>query len=303
MGLKLLKRNFIKLNKIEDKELYSLKETSEILGISVDKLEEKYFFDRRRKPKKHHSLGVIANLRRREEDLGFRFGAIKRQKISGKWFISKETLDTLLKCEVIGNVELKIHGRLCKITFRITDSWLEFFGRLNNEPQLIEGKILEVDNSNIKIPDRDNLYKRREAHERIKAQEKAIRETFEDYNFYVYKNNLYCFDASDIHTPEEQRLLIKEHYFKQEKKFKRLQKEIQLFEKLESSDLPQSREPIPEDVRFFVWRRDGGKCAKCGSKENLEFDHIIPISKGGSSTERNIQLLCEKCNREKSNKI
>ena len=42
---------------------------------------------------------------------------------------------------------------------------------------------------------------------------------------------------------------------------------------------------------------------KCGSQENLEFDHIIPLSKGGSNTVRNIQLLCQKCNREKSNKI
>ena len=126
---------------------------------------------------------------------------------------------------------------------------------------------------------------------------------FEECSFYFYKGNLYYFNGFDIYTQKEQELLVKEHYFKQEKKFKRLQKEIQLFEKLESSELPQSREPIPEDVRFFVWRRDGGKCAKCGSKENLEFDHIIPVSKGGSSTERNIQLLCEKCNREKSNKI
>jgi len=42
---------------------------------------------------------------------------------------------------------------------------------------------------------------------------------------------------------------------------------------------------------------------QCESKEKLEYDHIIPISKGGSNTERNVQLLCEKCNREKSAKI
>lgn len=38
-------------------------------------------------------------------------------------------------------------------------------------------------------------------------------------------------------------------------------------------------------------------------KENLEFDHIIPHSKGGANTYRNIQLLCEPCNRSKSAKI
>jgi Holliday junction DNA helicase RuvB len=60
---------------------------------------------------------------------------------------------------------------------------------------------------------------------------------------------------------------------------------------------------IPEKVRNRVWRRDGGKCVQCGSNKNLEFDHVIPLSKGGSNTTRNLQLLCEKCNREKYNKI
>ena len=60
---------------------------------------------------------------------------------------------------------------------------------------------------------------------------------------------------------------------------------------------------IPKDVQREVWRRDMGRCTECGSKERLEFDHIIPFSKGGSNTVRNIQLLCEICNRKKSNKI
>jgi len=63
------------------------------------------------------------------------------------------------------------------------------------------------------------------------------------------------------------------------------------------------RERIPDDVRREVWRRDCGRCVECGNNENIEFDHIIPWAKGGSSTARNIQLLCESCNRKKSDRI
>jgi 5-methylcytosine-specific restriction endonuclease McrA len=60
---------------------------------------------------------------------------------------------------------------------------------------------------------------------------------------------------------------------------------------------------IPPEVRQKVWYRDGGRCQMCGSNENLQYDHIIPFSKGGSNTEENIQLLCEECNKLKLDKI
>lgn len=60
---------------------------------------------------------------------------------------------------------------------------------------------------------------------------------------------------------------------------------------------------ISEGVRREVWRRDRGKCIRCGGQVRLEFDHIIPVSKGGSNTTRNIQLLCESCNRAKGANI
>jgi hypothetical protein len=63
------------------------------------------------------------------------------------------------------------------------------------------------------------------------------------------------------------------------------------------------RERIPEEIRIFVWRRDEGRCVRCGSQESLEFDHIIPVSKGGANSARNLQLLCERCNREKGAEV
>lgn len=62
---------------------------------------------------------------------------------------------------------------------------------------------------------------------------------------------------------------------------------------------PETREAIPDDVKMFVWQRDGGTCVRCGTNEKLEFDHIIPRAMGGSNTARNLQLLCEPCNRAK----
>jgi HNH endonuclease len=63
------------------------------------------------------------------------------------------------------------------------------------------------------------------------------------------------------------------------------------------------RAAIPDDVKAFVWQRDKGRCAQCGSNKLLEFDHIVPLAMGGANTARNIQLLCESCNREKGGNL
>jgi hypothetical protein len=61
-----------------------------------------------------------------------------------------------------------------------------------------------------------------------------------------------------------------------------------------------TREPIPSSIRSEVWRRDQAKCAACGSKSNLQFDHIIPVSRGGATSVQNLQLLCLQCNLSKA---
>lgn len=78
---------------------------------------------------------------------------------------------------------------------------------------------------------------------------------------------------------------------------------LEIIDKIESAVRIETDRYISPEVRREVWRRDQGRCVQCGSQLNLEFDHSIPVSKGGSNTSRNIQLLCENCNREKYNNI
>lgn len=91
-----------------------------------------------------------------------------------------------------------------------------------------------------------------------------------------------------------------------EKKKKREIEKLALQELIDEGEIfPEAnkRPPIPKTVVDAVWNRDRGKCVYCGSNENLHLDHIIPFSKGGDTSVENLQLLCQKCNLEKSNKI
>ena len=67
-------------------------------------------------------------------------------------------------------------------------------------------------------------------------------------------------------------------------------------------DTSGERAPIPGNVRNMLLAISGYKCQKCGSRESLEIDHVVPHSWGGSSGMENLQVLCRRCNREKSNK-
>jgi hypothetical protein len=71
-----------------------------------------------------------------------------------------------------------------------------------------------------------------------------------------------------------------------------------------SAPLSDHDRVIPSAVKLEVWKRDGGACVKCGSAQNLHFDHIIPYSQGGSSKDaKNIQILCSRHNLEKRDRI
>ena len=61
--------------------------------------------------------------------------------------------------------------------------------------------------------------------------------------------------------------------------------------------------PLSNTIRRRIYARDGRKCRACGAEHGQSIDHIIPISKGGNSTDDNLQVLCLGCNVLKGNRI
>ncbi|WP_419552025.1 HNH endonuclease [Candidatus Poriferisodalis sp.] len=94
-------------------------------------------------------------------------------------------------------------------------------------------------------------------------------------------------------------LLIWDRQRRQDSKLERLRKI-----RTKSEDITAARrERIPDEVRAIVFERDSGRCQKCGSQDDLEYDHIIPVAKGGGNSVNNIQILCADCNRRKGSSI
>ncbi|MGL5189080.1 MAG: HNH endonuclease [Cetobacterium sp.] len=73
--------------------------------------------------------------------------------------------------------------------------------------------------------------------------------------------------------------------------------------------IKEQRTLMTKKLREFIKTRDNFTCCNCDNSTEiepnllLEIDHIIPVSKGGETIEENLQTLCWKCNRAKSNKI
>ena len=71
----------------------------------------------------------------------------------------------------------------------------------------------------------------------------------------------------------------------------------------------EQRALMTKKLRETIKARDNYTCCTCGNSTYvepnllLEIDHIIPIAKGGLTEESNLQTLCWKCNRSKSDKI
>jgi hypothetical protein len=117
--------------------------------------------------------------------------------------------------------------------------------------------------------------------------------TVGDRNYWRYDGR--WFTDSDGHDSDEVRALVIARDMRLDKKLSQA-KTVAAAQRLPDGSL---RETIPESVRHSVWERDEGTCRSCGSKSELQYDHLIPVSMGGANSVENLQILCAQCNRRK----
>ena len=145
---------------------------------------------------------------------------------------------------------------------------------------------------------------------------------------YPYFN--YYFDVSGKRKPDIEELidkfLIGQNFFEIERHQEKIENwKIDCQRKIEKSILKKyrtkqyleactlkkfncqnQRSLMTKELRNYIMVRDNYTCQICGKympdEVGLHIDHIIPISKGGKSVPDNLQVLCSKCNGNKSNK-
>lgn len=124
--------------------------------------------------------------------------------------------------------------------------------------------------------------------------------------FWYYRGKVYQ-TSRDEFLPDEMDeviLRIKLHDIEESQEINILRRKISnLITAIENKPTSNNRKRIPDDIQMAVFSRDNGQCVKCDAQSELHFDHLIPISKGGSDTVENLQILCRMCNQRKSNNI
>jgi 5-methylcytosine-specific restriction endonuclease McrA len=58
-----------------------------------------------------------------------------------------------------------------------------------------------------------------------------------------------------------------------------------------------------EITKKFLEKLYNSECIYCGDRNNINADHVVPLSKGGTNSEGNLQPLCGSCNSSKGNKL
>jgi hypothetical protein len=122
---------------------------------------------------------------------------------------------------------------------------------------------------------------------------------------WLFRDAIYLADVPPQPSEIDETVLqIKSLHYQRDDTLRRLREQVANFEAVENYLARGTvRRPLPDDVKLLVWTRDGGACVKCGSRMNLQFDHVIPLALGGSDSAENLQILCQVCNLQKSDRL
>ncbi len=74
----------------------------------------------------------------------------------------------------------------------------------------------------------------------------------------------------------------------------------------ERKESQSKRGSLPSSLRYKILKRDRHTCRSCGARApdvELEVDHKIPVSKGGTDDESNLITKCKDCNRGKGSRV
>jgi hypothetical protein len=86
-------------------------------------------------------------------------------------------------------------------------------------------------------------------------------------------------------------------------RFRPAQRSAQLGLAFDPKGDERRRQPISDELRFEILKRDGYRCVYCGATAptRLEIDHITAVSRGGTNAPTNLVTACRACNSGKSN--
>jgi hypothetical protein len=112
-------------------------------------------------------------------------------------------------------------------------------------------------------------------------------------SYWLFQNRWY-WDNDDLSADQIYALLVT----KAQREQQRINR-AQTMVAMQQQPQPTLRGAIPDDLKQYVWTRDGARCRRCGSNVELQFDHVIPVAFGGATSAENLQILCGPCNRSK----
>lgn len=170
---------------------------------------------------------------------------------------------------------------------------------IEHEPHWLTGRAdlwLLTGRQRLQVGRRISARRVKELDRQQRSRPVAYRAQSDPRTFWRFQNRWFV-DRDDLDADEVQALLVTRER-RRLATVSRAQAQVHGTE-VASQGAVRVRGYVSDEVKQFIWTRDEGRCAQCGSDSELQYDHVIPVALGGSSDAENLQILCGPCNRRK----